>query len=138
MNLGSVPINAGGNIQGNLTPTGDEDWYRIEFQTGATCAYDPEITLTTGGAPIRMQVFKNCSLNTLTCAEGNSGAAAGFTGWEFTYTLPCGESLGIDPTPGAGSFINTAQIPVPTVLFVRVFPTASSALCLNYTLNWAN
>jgi hypothetical protein len=132
-NLGSVPINGGSNVSGNLTPNGDEDWYVITFQTGATCAYDPKLSLTTSGAPIRMQVFTNCSGGTMTCAEGSSGAAGGYVNWEFTYSLACGEAAAIDPTPANGSFITT-----PSVFYVRVFATQSSALCLNYTLSWTN
>jgi hypothetical protein len=85
-----------------------------------------------------MQVFKDCSSTGLSCAEGSSGAAAGWGTWEFTYSAACGELLSIDPTPAAGAFINTAQIPLPTTLYVRVFATASSTSCMPYTLNWAN
>jgi hypothetical protein len=134
-NLGTVPIGANSSVNGNLVPTGDEDWYQITFQTAATCAFDPEIILNAGGAPVRIQVFTNCSASAFTCAAGGtSGAAAGFLTWEYNHSALCGNNLPIDPTPATAP----GYITVPTTVWVRVFATASSTTCLPYTLSWGN
>ncbi len=135
-NLGTVTINGSGSVTANIVPSTDVDWYKIEFQTGATCSFGPKITLTTGGAPVAMQVrATSCSGSGLACSEGGtSSAASGYTSWAFGYTSSCGNHLTIDPTPEhTGSFIN-----VPTVLYVKVFATGSSSTCMPYTLQYSN
>ena len=116
-------------------PLSDEDWYRITFDAQASCSYNPNITVS--GTGVKIQVFRSCQSATIACGANNSGAAAGWNTWEFTYaggTANCGNNLPIDPTPATGAFINTTQIPNPTTLYVRVFATGAPNTCLSYTL----
>lgn len=135
--LDATPLNRSGNLAG--PGDSDEDWYKITFNVGPSCAYSPSVVLS-GGPAVKMQVFTTCSGSTpggnFVCGGGSEPANsnAGLDSWEFRHRVACGDLQGIDPTPATtGTFLQT-----PSVIYVRVFRAASTTTCYPYTLTIGN
>jgi hypothetical protein len=137
VDLGSVAVNGTLNRSNNLSPNGDEDWFKITFLTDGTCNFNPRISLQAGSLPIRIQVYTACGGGGVGCSEGGDSTKAGLTTWEFTYQATCGYYQPIDPIPATGTFIG-GTMPSPVTFYVRVYPTGSDTSCLSYTLNFTN
>jgi hypothetical protein len=138
-------INVGGTltITGNLSPTGDQDWYRVTFLNTPICSRHPKIVLTAGTDPIRFRVATACTsgnpTSTIPCnSAGESGysypGGTGWVTWESGFSAACGDRLPIDPYPDLnGNFITT-----PTTLWIQVYNTGAATSCLNYSLTISN
>ena len=127
-------------VTGNLVGTGDsdEDWFKITFAVGPSCAYTPSVSLS-GGPDVKMQVYTACGGATASGSFSCSGSGepansnASLDAWEFRQGSSCGDFDAIDPTPDTGSFLLTTS-----VIYVRVFRATSATTCYPYTLTIGN
>jgi len=132
-----------GNLVGSYdgTPSSgvpDEDWYKITFAVGPSCAYTPSVSLS-GGPDVKMQIYTTCggssASGAFSCNGGtepvNSNAA--LDSWEFRQQAGCGDHAAIDPVPDNGSFLTTVS-----VIYVRVYRATSTSTCYPYTLTIGN
>jgi hypothetical protein len=123
---------------GNLSPTGDVDWYSVTINA-SYCSFNPIISIT--GTSVRMKVYKSCSLTTIPCGSSNSGV--NLTTWQFTYAATCGVNKDIDywDYNTVGTFLNSdmpTRVGGYITLYIRVEAIASSSTCLPYTLTINN
>ncbi|MBI5534497.1 MAG: hypothetical protein HY898_17360 [Deltaproteobacteria bacterium] len=122
----------------SITPTGDEDWFRVTFTTIASTAFNPRIQLidNSGTGLLRMAVYGTaCGGAGIACSVAETGTTTkGITDWQFNWQAACADLNPVcDPTPATGSFIT-----IPTTVLVRVYTTAGSTNCLNYRLILSN
>jgi hypothetical protein len=137
--VGTLPVGSNVSRTGNLVPTGDSDWFRIQFQASPTCSYKPKVTVSAGGLPVVMRVYTACASGTpsggVACSTAETGTSGSkdITTWEYNNSATCGDNLTIDPTPATGAYITT-----PATVWVRVFASGRSTSCLPFTLTFTN
>ena len=127
-------------VTGNLAGPGDadEDWYKITFAVGPSCAYSPSVSLS--GPDVKMQVYTGCggsaATGSFSCAGGSepTNSNLNLDSWEFRQGAACGDSNAIDPTPDyTGSFLTTVS-----VIYVRVVRSGIATSCYPYMLTIGN
>ncbi len=126
---GTLGLGASADQAGTLVPTGDEDWFVINFSGQNTCGFHPRVTIEdqSGTGSIRIDVATDCAGAAIPCSEG--GTSAGQIEWEFTFRDTCGTNLACDPAKMDSS---------PTTVYIRVYATAPSTTCLPYVLHISN
>ena len=122
----AIAVGSSVQVSGNITPSGDQDWFVATFAGNKTCSFHPRVQLTDASGLLRIVVQSTCDTE-LACSEGGNSASA--TTWEFTYSKTCGTNKAIDPAKKASA---------PTTVRVGVFATGTSKTCLPYTLTVSN
>jgi hypothetical protein len=127
---------ASGNY--SITPTGDEDWFKVAFTTAASMNFNPRIQLidNSGTGLLRMEIHGSaCGGAGIACSAAETGTTTkGITDWQFNWQATCASKNPIcDPFPATGSFIT-----IPTTVLVRVYSISGSTNCLDYRLILSN
>jgi hypothetical protein len=138
LNLGSIASGASASIvkTGNLTPSGDNDWFVVTFNTDESCDNHPKISVTSSGSIAKIQVYTSCSGGGPSCQEGGNATKDGDI-WEYNNSTTCGYYDSIDPWPDTGTYIG-GDLNSSGVLYIRVHAAGSVANCMSYTLTITN
>jgi hypothetical protein len=119
-----------------ITPTGDQDWFKIVFTTAASVNFNPRITLNdlSGTGLLRMTINgTTCGGAGIACSAVETGnTTKGITDWQFNWQAACAVN---NPTC---DWTKANFIMIPTTVYVGVYSTAGSTNCLPYRLTLSN